>query len=84
MCAAVSALIAANISANILVMLTASIAVDIAMHHSYLNSHRTVTCVTSIPAARATGIADFGNGISRLSFASTFTPIYPCAYEYQL
>jgi hypothetical protein len=84
--AAVSALIAASFSDNILFMLTAPIAVDIAMYHSYLNSHRTVTRVTDIPAARATGIAAFGNDISRLSFASTFTPIYPCAcaYEYRL
>jgi hypothetical protein len=82
----VSALVAVNISANILVMLTAPIAVDVALHHSYLNSHGTVTRVTSIPATRATGIAAFGNGISRLSFASTFTLIYlcACAYEYRL
>jgi hypothetical protein len=85
----VSALIAANISANIFVMLTESIAVDVAMYHSYLNSHRTVTRITNVPAARATRIAAFGNGIrngnfSRLSYASTFTPIYPCSYEYRL
>ncbi len=70
-----SALIATNISANILVMLTAPIAVDVAIHHSYLNSHRTVTRVTSISAARATGITSYGNGISRLSYDSTYTPI---------
>jgi hypothetical protein len=85
----VSALIAANISADIFVMLTAPIVVDVAMYHCYLNSHRTVTRVTNVPAARAIGIAAFGNGIrngnfSRLSYASTFTPIYPCTYEYRL
>jgi hypothetical protein len=77
--AAVSALISARISDSILFVLAAPIAVDIAMHHPYLSSHRTVTSVTGIPTARTTGIAAFGNDISRLSYISTFTPIYPCA-----
>jgi hypothetical protein len=86
--AAVSALISASISDSILFMLAAPIAVDIAMHHPYLSSHRTITSVTGIPTARTTGIAAFGNDISCLSYISTyistFTPIYPCACGYRL
>jgi hypothetical protein len=76
---AVSALISTRISDSILFMLAAPIAVDIAIHPPYLSPHRTVTSVTGITTARTTGIAAFGNDIGRLSYISTFTPIYPCA-----
>jgi hypothetical protein len=86
MSAAVSALISTRISDCILFMFAAPIAVDIAIHHPYLSSHRTTTSVTGITTARTTGIAALGNDIGRLSYISTFTPIFPyaCACGYRL
>jgi hypothetical protein len=80
------ALISNRFSDNILFMLAAPIAVDIAIRHPYLSPLCTTTSVTGFTAARTTGIAAFGNDTGRLYNISTFTPSYPyaCACGYRL